>query len=381
MDFTWSAEQLAMREAVLEFARRLPLRELAARDAGGRFDRQAWREFAEFGLQGMPFPEELGGGGHDILTSVLALEAAGQGCRDGGLLFSVGAQMWSVQMPILRHGSSEQQQKYLPRLCSGEWIGAHAMSEPDSGSDAFALRTTAAREGLCYVLNGTKTFVTSAPEADLFLVFATVDRSLGALGVTGFLVERSAAGLTVSEPIAKMGLTTSPMAELVLDNCEVPVSNRLGREGRGAGIFNDSMEWERACIMAPYLGAMQRQIETCVAHAKRREQFGKAIAEFQAVAHRIVAMKLRLDAARLLVYRAVSLKQSGAAAGVEASLAKLYLSEAWVQSCLDAVQVHGGYGYTREYGLERELRDAVGGTLYSGTSDIQRAIVARGLGL
>lgn len=381
MDFIWSSEQLALRDATIDFARRLPYRPV---DQGGQqsgLDRDAWRRCAEFGLQAMPFPERFGGGEQDVLTTVLALEAAGYGCRDGGLLFAIGAQMWSVQMPILRSGSVEQQEKYLPRLCSGGWIGAHAMSEPDSGSDAFALHATAQRQGDEYVLNGTKTFVTSAPVADLYLIFASVDRSLGAMGVTGFLVERQTPGVRVGRPIEKMGLTGAPMAELILDDCRVPASNRLGREGRGVGIFNDSMEWERACIMAPYLGAMQRQIETCIAHARTRQQFGKPIGQFQAVAHRIAAMKLRMDAARLLVYRAAALKQSDRSAGVEASVAKLYLSEAWVQSCLDAIQVHGGYGYTTEYGLERELRDAVGGTLYSGTSDIQRAIIARGLGL
>jgi alkylation response protein AidB-like acyl-CoA dehydrogenase len=284
-------------------------------------------------------------------------------------------------MPLLRHGSAAQQQRYLPRLCRGDWIGAHAMTEPDSGSDAFALRTTAVRRGDDYVLNGTKTFITSAPDADVFLVFATVDRALGALGITAFLVERAMSGVQVGEPIGKMGLATSPMAELILEDCRVPEANRLGREGRGAGIFNDSMEWERACILAPCLGAMQRQLEACVAHAKARVQFGRPIGDFQAVSHRLAGMQLRLDAARLLVYRAASLKQDGAPAAAAAAMAKLYLSEAWVQSSLEAVQLHGGYGYTTEYELERELRDAVGGTLYSGTSDIQRAIIARALGL
>lgn len=381
MDFTWSSEQLSLHDATTEFARRLPTHADGTVASDGGFRREVWQRCAEFGLQGMPFPERFGGGGHDALTAVLAMEAAGYGWRDGGLLFAIGAQMWSVQMPILRSGSAGQQEKYLPLLCSGAWIGAHAMSEPDSGSDAFALHTTAEPQGDEYVLNGTKTFVTSAPVADIYIVFATVDRTLGALGVTCFIVERSTPGLRVGRTIEKMGLTGAPMAELILDECRVPAENRLGREGRGAGLFNDSMEWERACIMAPYLGAMQRQIETCVAHAKAREQFGRPIGHFQAVAHRIAAMKLRLDAARLLVYRAVALKQNDSAAGPEASAAKLYLSEAWVQSCLDAIQLHGGYGYTKEYGIEQELRDAVGGTLYSGTSDIQRAIIARGLGL
>jgi alkylation response protein AidB-like acyl-CoA dehydrogenase len=231
------------------------------------------------------------------------------------------------------------------------------------------------------VLNGTKTFVSNAPVADIFLVFATVARDKGVLGITGFLVERDTPGFAVGRKIDKLGLTTSPMSELIFENCIVPAENRLGREGRGAQLFNDSMEWERACIMAPCLGTMQRQLERCVAHARVRQQFGKPIAEFQAVTHRLSSMKLRLEAARLMVYKAVWAKQEGHPAGAQASMAKLFLSEAFIQSCLDAVQIHGGYGCTREYEIERDLRDSIGGTLYSGTSEIQRAIIARSLGV
>lgn len=381
MDFSWSAEQLALRDAVLAFGRGLPVGDLVSRDRDAMFDRDLWRRCGDFGIQGLPFPAEFGGGGADILTAVLALETLGSVCADNGLLFGLGAQMWSVQMPILRHGTEEQRQRYLPGLCRGERIGAHAMSEPDSGSDAFALRTTARAEGDCYVLQGTKTFVSEAPVADLFLVFATIDPAKGALGITGFLIDRETPGLSVGAPIGKMGLRTSPMAEVVLDGCRVPAANRLGREGRGAAIFNDSMEWERALILAPFLGTLERLLQTSVRHARERKQFGRAIGEFQAVANRIVDMKLRLEAARLLVYRAAAAKASGDSAGPAAAIAKLYLSEAMVQSGLDAVQVRGGYGYTTEYEVERDLRDAVGGTLYSGTSEIQRNLVARALGL
>lgn len=381
MDFSWSTDQLALRDAVLAFGRSLPVGDLVSRDRDAVFDRDLWRRCGDFGVQGLPFPPEFGGGGADILTAVLALETLGSVCPDNGLLFGLGAQMWSVQMPILRHGTEEQRQRYLPGLCRGERIGAHAMSEPDSGSDAFALRTTARAEGDSYVLQGTKTFVSEAPVADLFLVFATVDPAKGALGITGFLVERETPGLSVGAPIGKMGLRTSPMAEVVLDGCRVPAANRLGREGRGAAIFNDSMEWERALILAPFLGTLERLLLTSVRHARERRQFGRPIGQFQAVANRIVDMKLRLEAARLLLYRAAAAKASGDSAGPAAAIAKLYLSEAMVQSGLDAVQLRGGYGYTTEYEVERDLRDAVGGTLYSGTSEIQRNLVARALGL
>ena len=381
MEFSWSSEQIELRDAVRTFARKSLGGEVITRDREGAFSRELWQRCAEFGIQGLPFPAEHGGSGEDAITTVVAMEALGYGCRDAGLLFAINAQMWSVQMPIHRFGSEEQKRRYLPRLCSGEWIGAHGMTEPDSGSDAFSLRTTAEPRGDCYVLNGAKTFVSNAPVADVFLVFGSVDRDKGVLGVTGFLVERDTPGFRVGRKIEKMGLTTSPMAELIFEDCEVPAENRLGREGRGAAIFNDSMEWERACIMAPCLGAMERQLEVCVKHAKARRQFGKPIAEFETVSNRLAAMKVRLETARLVTYRAAWTKQRNGPAAVDASIAKLYLSEAWIQSCMDAVQIHGGYGYTTEYEIERDLRDAIGGTLYSGTSDIQKAIIARGLGV
>ncbi len=382
MDFAWSVEQLAFRDAVIDFARRSLQDDLISRDRASEFSREQWSRCAEFGIQGLPFPEEFGGAGSDILTTILAMESLGYGCRDNGLLFGLAAQMWSVQMPIHQFASAEAKHRYLPKLCRGEWIGAHAMSEPDSGSDAFALRTTAVREGEEYILNGTKTFVSNGPVADLFLVFATIDRSKGFLGLTGFLVEREWPGVGVSREIDKMGLRTSPMAEVTLENCRVPAVNRMGREGRAGALFNDSMEWERACILASAIGTMERQLEESIAYAQQRHQFGQPVAKFQAVANRLVAMKLRLETARLLLYRAAWRKSRGdAQSGMDAALAKLCLSESWVASALDAVQIRGGYGYTTEYQVERELRDAVGATLYSGTSDIQKNLVARYLGL
>ncbi|MEO8634288.1 MAG: acyl-CoA dehydrogenase family protein [Gemmatimonadales bacterium] len=381
MDFAWSSEQLEFRQAVLDFARKALQDDLIARDHAAEFSRDLWRRCGEFGIQGLPFAEEHGGGGRDVLTTILAMETLGYACKDNGLLFGLAAQMWSVQMPIHRFGSEDQKRRYLPRLNSGEWIGAHAMSEPDSGSDAFALRTTATVDGDHYLLNGAKTFVSEAPVADLFLVFATIDRTKGALGLTPFLVERETPGFSVGKKIAKMGLKTSPMAELFFENCRVPTANRLGREGRGVQLFNDSMEWERACILASNLGTMDRLVEDAVRYTRERKQFGKPIGEFQGVSHRIADMKVRLEASRLLLYQAAWAKERGEFAGLRAAIAKLYLGEAMVQSCLDAVQVRGGYGYMTEYEVERDLRDAVGGTLYSGTSQVQRNLITRNLGI
>lgn len=381
MEFGWTADQVAYRDAVVRFAREALNGPVIPRDHAGDFPRDLWSKCGDFGIQGLPFPETYGGANQDVLTAVYALEALGYACADNGLLFALAAQLWSVQMPIYRFGTEAQRREYLPKLCSGEWIGAHAMSEPDSGSDAFSLRTRAVRDGNQFVLNGTKTFVSEAPLADLFVTFATVDPSKGILGVTGFIVPRSAPGVRTGATISKMGLRTSPMAEVIFEDCRIPVTNRLGREGRGAQIFNDSMEWERACILAGAVGAMARQLEGATKYVQERRQFGSPIADFQAVQHRLVAMQMHLDVSRLLLYRAAWAKQHERNPGLAAAAAKLYISEAWVESALQAIQVRGGYGYTVEYEAERELRDAVGSLLFSGTSDIQRNLIARALGL
>lgn len=381
MDFAWNEEQQAFYKAVVEFAQKELNGDVIERDRAEIFPRDLWRKCAEFGILGLPFPERYGGAEADVMTTMLTMEGLGYGSRDNGLIFAMNAQMWSVQMPIFTHGSEEQKERYLPGLCSGEIIGAHGMSEPGSGSDAYSLRTRADRCDGGYLLNGTKTFVTNAPVADLALVFANVDPNKGMWGITAFLVERGTPGFTISKPMQKMGLRTALMGELVFQDCFVPTESRLGPEGIGARIFNSSMEWERSCILASHVGAMQRQLETAIQYARDRVQFGQPIGKFQSVANRIVDMKVRLETARLLLYKVAWLKQTGQPAVMEAALAKLYLSECFIQSGLDAIRTHGGYGYMTEFEVERDLRDAIGGALYSGTSDIQRTIIARLLGL
>jgi len=381
MDFSWTEEQLAYKSAVIDFARKELNEGVLERDAEGVLSRENWVKCAEFGIQGLPVPEEYGGLDADILTTMLTMEGLGYGCRDNGLIFAINAQMWSVQLPILTYGTEAQKLKYLPRLCSGEIIGAHGMTEPGSGSDAYSLRTRAEPAEGGYVLNGTKMFVTNAPVADVAVVFATVDPSRGMWGITAFIVERGTPGLEISRDIQKMGLRTAPMGELVFTDCFLPEENQLGPVGAGARIFNNSMEWERSCILGSHIGAMERQIEACVRYANEREQFGQPIGRFQSVSNRIADMKVRLETARLILYKVAWLKSQGKPATMEAALAKLYISESCVLSGLDAIRVHGGYGYMTEFEVERELRDAVGGTIYSGTSDIQRTIIARLLGL
>jgi hypothetical protein len=290
-------------------------------------------------------------------------------------------------MPILHYGTEEQRRAWLPKLVAGEAIGAHAITEPGAGSDVFSLGARAervgAREGGCYRLNGTKTFSTNAPVADLAVAFAYLDRSSEGKGkaLTAFLVERGMKGVTFSAPLKKMGLRTSPMGEVVFEDCVVPDTARLGPEGAGMAIFNSAMEWERACIFAAHLGAMERLLEDCIRYARERRQFGQPIAKFESVAAKIADMKVAIDAARFLLYRVGWLKERGRNAVMEAAIAKLFVSEAHVQSALDALQLHGGYGYLAEFPIEREVRDALSGTLYSGTSEMQRKIIARCLGL
>jgi len=381
MDFGLSDDQLAMKDSVIKFASQELNHNLRQRERNGEFPIDAWRACARFGLQGLPISKEFGGSEADILTTVLAMEGLGYGCRDNGLIFSLNAQMWSLELPLLKFGTSAQQRAFLPGLVSGDLIGVHAMTEADSGSDAFSMRTRAERRGDHYVLNGSKLYITNAPVADVVIVFATIKPGSGLSGACAFLVTKGTSGFTVSRSLDKMGLRTSPMGEIILTDCEVPAENLLGKEGAGMAIFNSSMEWERSCILASAVGAMQRQLETCVSYAQTREQFGQPIGKFQSISNKIADMYLRLEAARLLIYRVAWLKQHDKQALAEAAAAKIFTSEAWVQSSLDAIQIHGAFGYMTDSEIERDLRDSVAGTIYSGTSEVQRMIVARALGL
>ena len=376
MDFSWSDDELTLQRSIIKFAREELKQDIIAHDHDEEFSWDGWKKCAAFGIQGLPVEEKYGGGGADILTTVCALEALGYGCRDNGLIFSINAHMWSSEIPFQAFGTEEQKQKYLPKLVSGEFVGVHAMTEPSSGSDAFALRSRAERKGDRYIINGTKTFITNAPIADVVIVFANVDPSKGANGITGFIVDKGTPGFTISKKLQKMGLRTSPMAELAFEDCEVPVENVLGREGLGQAIFTASMEWERICILASHLGVMRRLLETSSEYAAEREQFGQPIGQFTPVSTKIADMDIRLETSRLVLYKAAWLKKQGKHPLREASIAKAYVSEACIQSCMDAIQIHGGYGYMTDYQIERELRDAIAGKIYSGTTEIQKKILA-----
>ena len=381
MNFEITQEQLELRAAVRVFAREELNHDLEKRDHEGTFPRDCWQKCAEFGLLGLPMPAEFGGQGLDLVTTTIAMEALGWGCRDNGLVFSLNAQMWAVQMPLAHYGSAEQKREWLPRLVSGATIGAHAITEPGAGSDVFSLTTRAERRDDGYLLNGQKTFATNAPIADLALAFAYLQRDGQSPALTAFLVPRGTPGVTFGRPIPKMGLRTSPMGEVVFEDCFVPESARLGPEGGGMRIFNSAMEWERACIFAGHLGAMERLLDDCIAYAKKRRQFGHPIAKFESVADRIADMKVAIEAGRWLLYKVGWLADQGKNAVLEAAMAKLFVSEMHNKAALDALQLYGGYGYMKEYPIEREVRDALSGTLYSGTSEMQRKIIASCLGL
>jgi alkylation response protein AidB-like acyl-CoA dehydrogenase len=381
MDFSLTADQRELMDAAADFARRELNHDLGECEDAGEFPRDAWQACAKFGIQGLPVPAELGGAGSDVLTTTLVMEALGRGCHDNGLLFSLNAQMWSVELPLVIFGTPAQQQAYLPGMVSGDIIGGHAMTESESGSDALHMRSRAERRGDYYLLNGSKQYITNAPVADVLLVYASVQDRPGVTGLSAFLVDAGTPGLQISSSFEKMGLRTSPMGELALTDCLVPAGNRLGPEGAGMAIFNSSMEWERSCLFASAVGAMQRQLDACVAYARAREQFGQPIGKFQSVAAKLADMYVRLEAARLMIYRVAWQKQQGRSAPAEAAAAKLFTSEAWVRSSQDAIQTHGAWGYLKDAGIERDLRDAIAGTIYSGTSEIQRVIIARMLGL
>jgi alkylation response protein AidB-like acyl-CoA dehydrogenase len=382
MDFALTAEQQALRETIVEFARAELNAGMVERDRQQCFERALWRKCGEMGLLGLPVPEEYGGSGLDALTTAIALEAFGYGCEDGGLVFSVCAHLLPCVVPVWKFGSEEQKRRLLPGLCDGTLIAGHAMSEPGSGSDAFAMRTRAERVEGGWRITGTKTFTSNGPVADVVLVFAATDAAKGFHGgVTAFLVPKGTPGFRAMRHIEKMGLRTAPFGELVFDDCVVPDDSVLGRVGGGGGMFTHGMDWERICLFATNVGAMERLLDRAREYARTRTQFGQTIGKFQAVAHKIADMKVQLEAARLMLYRAAWKLDRSRNVSLDASMAKLFISESLVRAAMDTVQVFGGYGYTTEYEVERTLRDAIGSTLYSGTSEMQRNIIARWLGL
>jgi alkylation response protein AidB-like acyl-CoA dehydrogenase len=311
MEFDFSEGQSKLYDSVVDFCVDRLQYDIIALDAAGEFPRDAWRSCADFGVLGWSAPSELGGAGHPITTVAHLMEAFGYGCKDNSLAFSIGTQLWSIQTSILHFGSDVQIEKYVPGSISGDLIGAYALTEEGSGSDALALSTTAVQDGDDYVLNGEKVLITFAPIADFSIVFAATDSAAGRWGISAFLVDADKPGYTALAVEQKMGLRTAPIGRIALDDCRVPATSLLGKPGAGASIFNFSQGWERGLVLAPHIGAMQRLLEQCVDFARERKRAGISIGKHQAVSHRIANMKLRLETARLLQYKTAWLQQTG----------------------------------------------------------------------
>lgn len=355
--------------------------DLVRRDAACEFWAPGWDRLVARGIPGVMVDPAWGGAGLDVGTALLTFEGLGYGCRDAGLLFAMATQVWTTQPIIERFGTDDQRERWLRPLCSTDpdaaKRGAFCISEPKSGSDTFAMQTTWRHDDAGnYVLNGTKAWVTLGPVADVFVVFATANPELGRWGISAFIVDAQNPGVQVGENQPKLGLRTTPFANVDFVDCVVGPENLLGREGAGAAIFSHAMEAERAFLLVSQLGMMERQLDESVAYARERKQFGQPIADFQAVGHRLANMKLRHEVTRLLLYKAAALVAAGESTMMAASLAKIQTSEASVASSLDALLTFGARGVVSEYGIEQDLRNVAGGIVYGGTSDIQRNIVA-----
>jgi len=344
-------------------------------------DPRKWVAVRESGILRLPFERRFGGRGEDLLTTMRVLEDLGHGCRDGGLAFSICTHIVTAGIALQRFGSEQLKQRYLPRVCDGSAIGAHAITEADAGSDVLAMQTRAVDRGDHFVIDGAKAFVTNAPVADVFVVYAVTRPDAGPLGITAFVVDRDTPGVRTGDPIPKMGLDGSPVGELVLDGCEIAADRVLGRSGSGFLTLEHVLKWEILCTFSACVGAMQHRLERCLDHAARRRQFGRPIGAFQAVSHKIVDMKIGVQTARRWLYDTAALFIAGKDTPADIAIAKLVASEANVASALAAVQIFGASGYTTSTGLEAELRDAIAGTIYSGTSEIQRNRIAATLGL
>jgi alkylation response protein AidB-like acyl-CoA dehydrogenase len=376
----WNADQRALRAGLATWCEALSA-DHVEQDAHGVFPWDKWKLIKECGILQLPFDERWGGLGQDLRTTMYVLEGLGYGCRDGGLNFSVSTHMVSTGIPIQSFGSADLKERYLPAICAGDAIGAHAITEPDGGSDALAMRTRACRDGDHYVLDGNKTFVSNGAVADLFVVYARTHPDAGPLGLTPFLVERGTPGFEIGNPIAKMGLRTSPLTELFFHECRIPADNVIGRPGGGFIVLDHVMKWEILCSFVINLGEMEQRLERCIDYARTRHQFGVPIGSFQAIAHKIADMKIGVEITRKCLYDTAEVMAENKNVTLDLAIAKLVASEHNFASAAAAVQIFGGNGYMAEYGLEKDLRNAVAGTIYSGTSEIQRNRISSMLGL
>ncbi len=377
VDFRLEEEHRLVQQTAREFATREILPVASQLDSEHRFPTEIVRGLGELGLMGIMVPEEYGGAGMDHVAYVLAMEEIARACASTAAIMSVNNSL--VCDPILRYGTEQQKRRYLPVLASGREVGCYCLTEPSAGSDAASLQTTARLDGDQWVLNGTKVFVTNAREAWVFVVYARTEEQPGARGISAFLVERDHPGISVGKVERKMGLLATSTCEVLLEDCRVPEDNLLGQRGEGFKVALSTLDGGRIGIAAQAVGIARAALEESVGYAKQRRQFGQPIAEFQAIQWKIADMATRIEAARLLTLRAAWLRDQGKRCTLEASMAKLFASETAMWAASQGVQIFGGYGYIKDYPVERYFRDAKITEIYEGTSEIQRLVIARNL--
>ena len=383
MDFTLSAEHRMLKEMMARFSDQEvgPIAEEI--DHKDHIPEEIWKKLGELGVMGANVPPEFGGAGMDVLSSVIIMEELSR--TSPAVALSWLAHSILCVNNICEHATDEQRQKWLPKLCSGEWIGCMALTEPGAGSDAVGITTTSRQDGDSWLLNGAKTFITNAPIADVALVYTKSKKERGSRGITAFIVDTKTPGFTISKKIEKMGHRGSPTGEITFEDCRVPAANLLGEENHGISIMMKGLDVERTVIAGGPVGIAQQGLDLSIKYAKEREQFGRALATFQMIQAKIADMYTETEAARLMVYKAAVLAQESKRGGKGteihklAAAAVLYAAEMAERVALDAIQIHGGYGYTLEYAANRLLRDAKLYTIGAGTSEVRRLVVAREL--
>ena len=377
MDFMLTEQQQMMKKLFAEFAEK-DVKPLAAEvDEDERFPRENVETMKACKMLGIPYPREYGGAGADYLSYILAVEELSKKCGTTGVVLSAHTSLGT--WPIFAFGTEEQKQKYLPDLCTGEKLAAFGLTEPNAGTDAAGQQTTAVKDGEDYILNGTKIFITNAGEADVYIIFAMTDKTKGNHGISAFIVEKGMPGFTVGQHEKKLGIRGSATSELIFNNVRLSKDHLLGQEGKGFKIAMMTLDGGRIGIAAQALGIAQGAIDEVVPYVKSRKQFGRAISKFQNTQFQLADMATKVEAAKQLVYKAAMAKATQKVYSVEAAMAKLYAAEVAMEVTTKAVQLHGGYGYIREYDVERMMRDAKITEIYEGTSEVQRMVISGNL--
>ncbi|SFB26071.1 acyl-CoA dehydrogenase [Lentibacillus halodurans] len=375
MNFQLTEEQEMLRKMVRDFAQKDVEPTAAERDEAERFDRDIFDKMAELGLTGIPWPEEYGGIGADFVSYVIAVEELSRVCASTGVTLS--AHLSLASWPIYKYGNEEQKKTFLSLLATGEALGAYALSEPGSGSDAAGMKTVAKKDGDEYILNGNKVWITNGGVADIYIVFALTDPEARHKGISAFIVEKGTEGFTTGKKERKLGIRSSPTTELIFENCRIPKENLLGEEGEGFKIAMTTLDGGRNGIAAQALGIAQGALDAAADYAKEREQFGKPIVANQGISFKLADMATEIEASRLLTYQAAWLESEGQPYGKASAMSKLFAGDAAMRITTEAVQVFGGYGYTKDYPVERYMRDAKITQIYEGTNEIQRLVIGR----